>query len=212
MTSAPRDSKLPEIGDPAILLDRVRGLKLRSPNERKDLQESASITGKASAAVSLVLKPSSNGSPEILLLKRQTFEGDPWSGQISLPGGRSKEGETPLRTATREAMEETRIDLDKCEVIGVMEEIYPGDFSVSVTPFVVIAPGETTVEIDHYEIVDFFWSALSYFSDLGNSSTYTFSRKGVSFQTPSFIVMRKYVVWGMTLRIIQNLLTKLKEA
>lgn len=106
-------------------------------------------------------------------------------------------------------MEEAGIDLEKCELVGAMETVYPGNFSIKVKPFVVIAPRDIPVEIDHQEIVDSFWVELSYFSDKKNSTTYTFSRQGRKIETPSFVVLGKYVVWGMTLRIIENLLSEL---
>jgi 8-oxo-dGTP pyrophosphatase MutT (NUDIX family) len=155
------------------------------------------------------LRPSGS-DPEVLLLQRQTIEGDPWSGQISFPGGRSKPGETLLQTAKREAMEEAGIDLDKCELVGRMESVYPGNLSISVTPFVVIAPADIIVKIDHFEIVDNFWTPLSYFSDEKNSAVLTITRPEGSINVPSFVVSGKYVVWGMTLKIMMNLLSEVE--
>lgn len=160
--------------------------------------------------MSLVLRPQERGSPHVLLLKRQTVEGDPWSGQISLPGGRSRVGETLLQTARREVVEETGIDIEGCELVGAMDAVYPGNFSIKVKPFVVIAPRDIEVKIDNDEFVDYFWVELSYFSEKKNSTTYTFSRQGRTIEAPSFLVLGKYVVWGMTLRIIENLLSELK--
>jgi 8-oxo-dGTP pyrophosphatase MutT (NUDIX family) len=158
------------------------------------------------------LRPSGNTSTELLLLKRQTVVNDPWSGQISLPGGRSRIGETPLQTAKRETLEETQIDLDRCELVGAMDDVYTGNLLVRVTPFVLIAPEGTEAKIDNYEIVDSFWVALNFFSEEKNSKLYTFTRDETTIQTPSFIVLGKYVVWGMTLKIILNLLLELRES
>jgi 8-oxo-dGTP pyrophosphatase MutT (NUDIX family) len=151
------------------------------------------------------------GSPEVLLLQRQTVESDPWSGQISFPGGRSKAGETSFQTAKREAIEEAGVDLDRCEIVGKMDDVFPGNLSIRVTPFVIIAPEATVVEIDHREIVDYFWISLDFFSSEKNSTVYTFSRLGKTIQTPSFVILGKHVVWGMTLRIILNLLSELGQ-
>ncbi len=142
------------------------------------------------------------------MLQRQIIERDPWSGQISFPGGRSKRGETLLETAKREVMEEAGIDLDGCEIVGPMESVYPGNLSINVTPFVVIAPEDIVVKIDHTEIAEYFWAPLSYFSDKKNSAVYTFTRSERLIKVPSFVVSGKYVVWGMTLKIILNLLSE----
>ncbi len=164
-----------------------------------------------SASVSCILKATEGNSPEMLLLQREILERDPWSGQISFPGGRSKNGETPLQTAKREAREETEIDLDKCEIVARLETVLPGNLSIRVTPFLVIAPQDAKVAIDHQEIVDFFWVPLEFFAEEKNEQTYTFSRLGQTIRTPSFVIAGSHVVWGMTLRIILNLVSGLGQ-
>lgn len=106
-------------------------------------------------------------------------------------------------------MEETGIDLNKCELIGSLGAFTPSNFSLRVSPFVAISPQDIEAAVDHHEIIESFWVSLSFFSEKKNSSPYTFSRHGISFQTISFVVNGRYVVWGMTLRIIQDLLSKL---
>ena len=44
---------------------------------------------------------------EFLLIKRADQEGDPWSGQMALPGGHREPGERCMDTAIRETKEET---------------------------------------------------------------------------------------------------------
>ena len=64
---------------------------------------------RAAVAIVLHLDPEEQGT-EVLLMKRVERQGDPWSGQISLPGGRF-EPEDPdlLATAIRETEEELLI-------------------------------------------------------------------------------------------------------
>ncbi|HEX4683524.1 MAG TPA: hypothetical protein VH277_12480, partial [Gemmatimonadaceae bacterium] len=40
------------------------------------------------AAIALILRTSSSGEPEMLLIRRAEYESDPWSGHIACPGGR----------------------------------------------------------------------------------------------------------------------------
>ena len=193
---------------PKLSLERIRAWGV--DHETED-QKSPGEKDVPSASVNCILRRSEDRSPEVLLLQRQIAKRDPWSGQVSFPGGRSKTGESPLETAKREAMEETGIDLDRCEIVGRLESVLPGNFSIRVTPFLVIAPRGATVKIDHVEIVDYFWVSLDFFADEKNSQIYTFSRFGRTIQTPSFVVAGKYVVWGMTLRIILNLISELGQ-
>jgi 8-oxo-dGTP pyrophosphatase MutT (NUDIX family) len=205
--SRPRlTSPIPDSTTPIRSLDQIR----KWGSNSKQASPESGKSNQASAAVSFVLRQSGRG-PEVLLLQRQIIERDPWSGQISFPGGRSKRGETLLETAKREAREEAGIDLDGCEIVGPMESVYPGNLSINVTPFVVIAPEDIVVKIDHTEIAEYFWAPLSYFSDKKNSAVYTFTRSERSIKVPSFVVSGKYVVWGMTLKIILNLLSELQR-
>ena len=75
-------------------------------------------------------------------------------------------------------MEETGINLEDLEVVGHLAQVFPGNFSIRVTPFVAIAPPEVEVKVDHIEIDDYFWAPTSYFLDRNNSSIYSFSRQG----------------------------------
>ncbi len=55
-----------------------------------------------------------DGDLETLLIQRAERTGDPWSGQIGLPGGRKKESDESIRgTLWREVKEEVGIDLGK---------------------------------------------------------------------------------------------------
>src|SRR5512140_1637351 len=78
------------------------------------------------AAVALVLYAGEDGL-ETLFIKRATRDGDPWSGQIALPGGKRHEGEDSLMTtAVRETQEEIGLDLAvNGTLLGELDEIRP---------------------------------------------------------------------------------------
>ena len=81
----------------------ARGLSLGDVTPARDAQ--------ARAAVAVVLHD--EASPRVLLMKRAERHGDPWSGHISLPGGRYQASDGDLRvTAIRETREELGIDLE----------------------------------------------------------------------------------------------------
>jgi 8-oxo-dGTP pyrophosphatase MutT (NUDIX family) len=162
------------------------------------------------AAVCAILKEGTTDSgPELLLVKRRISEGDPWSGQMALPGGRSRGAESPAETVIREVMEETRISLRLSEVVGPLDQVLPGNGSLRVFPFVSFKHEPVLVVIDGVEIVEHYWIPLSYFMNIKNSSTYEFEREGKSFKVPAFAYLEKNVIWGMTLRIIRDLVSRI---
>ena len=164
------------------------------------------------AAVCVILRTNPNNeSIETLMVKRSVSEYDPWSGHMAFPGGRADKNDAGLvETVKREVFEETAIVLSDRDMIGKLDEIVPGNFSLKVTPFVAIPSKPVEVHIDHKEIVDFFWIPVAFFQNKQNSSEYKVVRLGQEFAVPSFAYEGKHIVWGMSLRIIENLLEKVK--
>src|SRR5438067_13747772 len=76
----------------------------------------------------IILREGTEGL-EVLLGERRKREGDPWSGQIGLPGGRHHvEDGTLLSTALRETREEVGIDVGSAaETLGHMAPRAPGN-------------------------------------------------------------------------------------
>lgn len=163
-----------------------------------------------SAAVAMILKQSDHQDDlEALFVKRRAIERDPWSGHMALPGGRSHPSDTSaLLTAAREVFEETKIDLAKCEILGALDEVVPGNVSIRVTPFVAFASGPVEVKLNETELTDYFWIPMSYLRDKQNLSTYSIERFGKRVQVPSYRYLGQHVIWGMTLKIIEDFLSK----
>ncbi len=78
------------------------------------------------AAVALILYEGTGGGGggvEGLFIKRAQQAGDPWSGQIALPGGRREPADADLlATAVRETREETGIELTGVEQLGALDD------------------------------------------------------------------------------------------
>jgi 8-oxo-dGTP pyrophosphatase MutT (NUDIX family) len=92
------------------------------------------------AAVALVLRvPVGAAGPELLLVKRAEYPGDPWSGHVAFPGGRAEPDDaSPWHTAARETWEETGLDLLAAgRLLGTLDELYP---RTPVLPPVVVRP------------------------------------------------------------------------
>lgn len=164
----------------------------------------AELKAKPAAAVIIILREGSRGL-EVLLAERKKREGDPWSGQIGLPGGRhhSEDG-TLLNTAMRETSEEVGIDLKgRAEVLGHMAPRAPGNKpEMLVVPFVAILR-EPAEGIPGPEMTSVFWIPLE---DLlpthGKSLVPTILGE---LNVPSYQPGGR-LIWGFTYRILEELL------
>ncbi|HET9512400.1 MAG TPA: NUDIX domain-containing protein, partial [Gemmatimonadales bacterium] len=84
------------------LFDRLADLGSYRPRVEPDLT-------RIPAAVSLICVRDPDA---LLLIRRADRDGDPWSGQLGLPGGRKSPADADLlSTAIRETFEEVGIDL-----------------------------------------------------------------------------------------------------
>ena len=114
------------------------------------------------AAIALVLRPTAQGEPELLMIKRAEMEQDPWSGHIACPGGRMDPDDRDLeQTAVRETREETGIDLARDgRILGTLDDISPRSpalppliirpFVAVVTPDVTIVPNPEVAENEEF--------------------------------------------------------------
>lgn len=151
---------------------------------------------------------------EILLIQRAEREGDPWSGQIALPGGRrSTEDPTLQDTALRETLEETGVDLaEHGLVLGTLDELRPRTPvlpPIIVTPFVAIAPADLPI-VTSDELADAFWAPWSTFADPARIDERTVNVRGASWNVPSYAVGER-VVWGMTERMLRQLADRISR-
>ena len=164
----------------------------------------AELKAKPAAAVMILLRDEGRGL-EVLLGERRKREGDPWSGQIGLPGGRHHEEDgTLLRTAIRETIEEVGVNVkETAEVLGHMAPRAPGNKpEMLVVPFVALAsrPLPTTPSPEMPEI---FWVPLA---DLpatqASAKVHTILGE---LKVPAFMYGER-LIWGFTYRILEELL------
>ena len=149
---------------------------------------------------------------EVLLIQRADREGDPWSGQVALPGGRRQSEDATLQdTAIRETLEETGVDLGiHGVVLGTLDELRPRTPvlpPIIVTPFVAVAPADLPLQISD-ELADAFWTPWSTFADPGQIDESTVTVRGASWKVASYLVGQR-IVWGMTERMLRQLAERL---
>lgn len=180
----------------SLTLNRVRELlSHRTPAHITD-------PSAGQAAVALVVTPSSDDL-QALFIRRAQKAGDPWSGQMGLPGGR-RDPEDPdlFDTATREAFEETGMRLGRPEFLGQLDDFTP---RTPVLPNIVISPYVFGVEAiptiePSSEVSYHIWVPLS---RLRAAETRTnVEIRGTTIDVSAF-VLGNDVIWGLTERIVK---------
>lgn len=160
------------------------------------------------AAVALVLKPSATiGDLDLLLIRRATREGDPWSGQIGLPGGRFEATDPSLEhTALRETTEEVGLDiLQHGQVLGVLDELRPRTPvlpPIIVRPFVCILRDVPEL-IPSDEVAEMRWIPLGELFHPAARVETTVRVRDFSLRVDA-LQLGDFTVWGMTERILST--------
>ena len=155
------------------------------------------------AAVALILIEGSDGL-EALFIRRAERVGDPWSGQIALPGGRHEPADPDLlATAIRETREETGVDLIPAERLGALGDLYPRTPTLPplvVRPFVFALPRRPAL-LPSDEVQRAFWLPLRRLSEPGVRRDVTLTVGGAARTFPSYLVHDE-LIWGLTERIL----------
>ncbi|HSK04804.1 MAG TPA: CoA pyrophosphatase [Kofleriaceae bacterium] len=170
----------------------------------------APVAAPRRAAVAAVLHDEPDG-PHVLLMKRVERVGDPWSGHISLPGGGYHPADASLlETAIRETHEELGVDLAGARVLGSLAPLHPrvsGPLGIEVTPFVFAT--ETPLEpVCGPEAFSAFWLPLPLAASGSLDETYTYPSTQAAFPSWRY---EGHVIWGLTWRILGELLAAARE-
>ncbi len=162
------------------------------------------------AAVAAVLHDEPAG-PHVLLMKRVERPGDPWSGHISLPGGGYDPSDASLlETAIRETREELGIELAGARVLGSLPALHPrmsGPYGIEVTPFV-FATEAAPEAVCGPEAACAFWLPLPLAASGSLDGTYTYPSTEATFPSWRY---DGHVIWGLTWRILGELLAAARE-
>ncbi|MEM7305101.1 MAG: CoA pyrophosphatase [Planctomycetota bacterium] len=164
------------------------------------------------AAVAIALELGE--SPRVLLMRRTAHPQDPWSGQVSLPGGRREPEDGDLvETAVRETREELSVDLlAHASLLGPMAPVQARArgrvVPMDVSPFVFALEREVAPAPSE-EAEEAFWLPLdrALRGDLDHQYRYE-GTDGLVRKLPSWRFEER-VVWGLTYGILSRLLTTL---
>ena len=198
--------------DLAVLLAHPDIVKLRSALESHRAIRAEKEERVRRAAVALIFRAGANGAPELLFIKRSEYPGDPWSGQIAFPGGREESSDPTLAdTAIRETREETGLDLVRDgTVVGTLDDLRPQTVrlpAVIVRPYVVLLNRFEPLLLSD-EVALAFWVPLEAFKDAPSWRDTDVLTRGVQMNRRAFH-HQGHVIWGMTERILAQLLALL---
>lgn len=158
----------------------------------------------ADAAVALILKIE-NQDTEVFFVKRAEYPGDPYSGQIALPGGkRHLEDKNLKQTVVRETLEETNVNLlESCRFLGTMD-VLESTLSpkMNVLPFVALLIHEPLIKLNN-ELQDYIWIPIGRLYQHESTAKFSFG------MFPAYIV-DSIVIWGLTYRILKKLINVFK--
>ncbi len=186
----------------------ARSLAAR-PGQRIDRDAAA-----RQAAVALILRAGAAEDVELLFIRRAVYEGDPWSGHIALPGGRREAQDGSLEhTAVRETAEETGIDLSVgARLLGTLDDVHPRTTvlpALVITPFVYVLAADVRLALSG-EVADAFWVPLAALQDPATSREVELELTGGRRRVSSF-QHGGHTIWGLTERILRELLVRLEE-
>jgi 8-oxo-dGTP pyrophosphatase MutT (NUDIX family) len=161
------------------------------------------------AAVALIFRAGASGAPELLFIKRAEYPGDPWSGQVAFPGGREEAGDATLaNTAIRETREEIGLDMEQDgTIIGTLDDLRPQTVklpAVIVRPYVVLLKRSREFLLSD-EVAAAFWVPLDALKRSESWRETNVFARGVQMNRRGFH-HEGLVIWGMTERILSQLL------
>lgn len=145
-----------------------------------------------------------------LLLTKRTETVEHHKGQISFPGGGEEPGDASLReTALRETYEEIGLEPSTVEILGRLDEVETVVSGFAVTPFVGAIPPPNRLRPNPNEIDEIVTLPLAIFQEPGRVRAERVVRAGRVVDLLYYNCGR-WTVWGLTARIIRNLLDVLE--
>lgn len=161
---------------------------------------------RASVAVLLRLTE----EPAVLLMKRAEFDGDPWSGHVSLPGGRAEPTDPDsVATAVRETHEELGIDLRMAAYVAPLPSFPATAHGRTSTLWVephVFVEGEPATPRPNIEVAAWRWLPLG--AAARGELDGTLRVRDMHLPCWNF---EDFCVWGMTYGLLQNMLATLRR-
>ena len=189
---------------------KIDSIITRLNGHQRDLEDVGD--GTREAAVAAILRPGDH--TEALFILRASREGDPWSGQMAFPGGHKDPEDISIRhTAARETWEEIGLDLSRhARHLGELDQIRVRprgrNIDMVVTPVLYVLESEPAMLNPNHEVADILWGSLDEMYS-GSSRTEEIFHVGGQSQTFPGYSVGEQVVWGLTMRMLEQFFTML---
>jgi len=163
------------------------------------------------AAVALILSKV-NGHWSLLFMERAIHPLDPWSGDVSLPGGRyDSRDQNFQQTAARELVEELGVSVEDDDLIGSLVGFLAPGFDTYIHPSVWALDGKIEFDLDPKEAQSVFWLPLDYLFD-PRSIRYKFFNTRRSSRYLPFLPFEKFTIWGLTFGVLTQFVEEIYGA
>ena len=137
-----------------------------------------------------------------VLLTRRTAHLYDHAGQISFPGGRSEQDESPAATALRETEEEIGLSPSRVQILGTLSE-YVTVTGYRVTPVVGLVEAPFELKPDDFEVAEIFEVPLEFFLEPANHLRNCVVQQG-TLRHYYAMPYRQYYIWGATAGMLMN--------
>lgn len=173
---------------------------------RKD--EPIGLVPMETAGVAVIVKD--DPAREVLLIRRAERPGDPWSGQVALPGGRVEPLDSSFReTAVRETLEEVGLDLGSARFAGYLGAFQARTRSILVVPSLFLLSASRELR-PNAEVSSYRWVPFADLLAEETRTSYRLEWGGRQREFPA-LDLDDYLVWGLTERILTTLADSLRH-
>jgi len=153
--------------------------------------------------------PGADATPALLIMRRAERAGDPWSGQVSFPGGRVQPDDADTRAAAlRELSEETGLRPDASFMpVGRLSDLLTREHGrhrpMVVTPYVYRVPRALAVAPSE-EAARLWWEPLATLVDPERQRSQVWRVAGLPLPFPA-IEVGGARLWGLSLMMVKEL-------
>jgi 8-oxo-dGTP pyrophosphatase MutT (NUDIX family) len=165
------------------------------------------------AAVAIIVDDHPLLGASFLMIQRAERKGDPWSGQMAFPGGKTDTDDQHItHTALREIEEELGVPGKLLHRFGRLSDILARPYRINQKPMVVspllVEPLRTLRFHPNEEVADVLWVPIAHFTDPANRKTISWNKYGKQLELPCYYYQDK-MIWGMSLMMIDEFLQDL---